>query len=198
MKKNLLKVILSVNALVWIIVSAINYIGIMLQLKEDIMSIFLWSIFTIMMYGLVVYAISMLITRLFMIYQFRDNKVKYFNRKVLLKQLLLLTFVITYLYGACYYNSHLLGLLPMLLFFGKMLIHIGRFYVYTDGRLLMFDDRSIEYLVQDINLGEEKIERQEFNTRNLTIKEVQFTMHFQEKKFLAGIIAKEEDQKDVA
>jgi hypothetical protein len=86
----------------------------------------------------------------------------------------------------------------MLLFFGKKLIHLGRFYVYKEGRLIMFDDKSKEYLVQDINLLGEKLELQEFNTRNLTIKDLQYKMYSQEKKFLAGVFSKEEDQKEVA
>jgi hypothetical protein len=198
MKKIILNCILFVNAVIWISLSAINYIGIMLQLKEDIMSIFLWSIFTIMMYGLVLYSISLVITRLYLIYQFRENKVKYINRNILLRQLLLLTIVIIYLYGACYYNAHLLGVLPIFLFFGKKLTQIGRLYVYEEDGLKLIDDTAKEYFIRDIDLRGGKISIQEMNSRNLERKEVQYNMHPEEKKFLAGILAKDKDVKEVA
>jgi hypothetical protein len=198
MKKVILNIILSFNALVWIILSAVNYIGIMLQLNEDIMSIFLWSIFTIMMYGLVLYSITMVLSRVYMIYQFRANKVKYLNRQVFLRQLLLLAFVITYLYGACYYNAHLLGLLPLLLFFGKKLTQLGSFYVVAGEKLMLIDDIAKEYFVRDINLPVGKIEIQENNTRNLEIKVIEYKMRPEEKKFLAVVFAKEEDVMEVA
>jgi hypothetical protein len=198
LKKIILNMILSVNALIWIIFSAINYVGIMLQLKEDIMSIFLWSIFTIMMYGLVVYAISLVITRLYLIYQFRNCKVKYLNRPIFVRQMLLLTVAIAYLYVACYYNAHFLGLLPMFLFFGKKLTNVGKVYLYVDEKLLLIDDTAKEYLVHDIDIKAGKVAIQEINTRNLDILKIQYKMHPEEKKFLEDICINNMDFKEVA
>ena len=196
--KNILKVILTFNAFIWIIISTVNYIGIMQQLNEDIMSIFLWSVFTVMMYGMIIYSISLVITRLFLLYQYKNNKAKYINKKVLRRQTFLLIGSILYLYVACYDNSNFLGLLPMFLFFSKLLTNAGRFYIYEQNRLLLIDDMAKEYLVKVINPGDGKIEVLEINTRNTDIKELTYKIHSKESKFLAEFFIMKVDEKEVA
>jgi hypothetical protein len=196
--KNMLKIILILNTFIWIIISTVNYIGIMQQLNEDIMSIFLWSVFTIMMYGMIIYSISLVISRLFLLYQYKSNKDKYINTQVLRRQIVLLIGAMLYLYGACYYNSNFLGLLPMFLFFSKLLTDAGRFYIYEKDSLLMIEDMAKEYLVKVINQVDGKIEVIEINTRNTDRKELTYKLHSKESKFLSDFFMKEVEEKEVA
>ncbi len=187
MNKIIFNLILALNTFLWIVLSTINYVGIMLQLEEDIMKIFLWSIITVTMYGVVIYSISMIITRLYLMHQFKKIKVKYVNHKAFRKQIILLSVVILYLYGACYNNSIFIGLLPMLLFFSKKLTNIGRFYIYDNNRLLIIKDISNEYQVKEVIQKGNKISLQEVHTRNLDIKETVYIMDPEESKFLSDI-----------
>lgn len=198
MKKLILNILLFMNAFVWIIFSTINYVGIMLQLEEDVMSIFLWSIFIILMYGLLVYAISLVITRIYLIHRYRKCKLKYVNRPVLVRQIILLIAVIVYLYGACYYNAHLMGLLPLLLFFGKKLTNVGKLYFYEDERLILINDAAKECLVRDIDIETGKVMIQEMNTRSSEVIRIQYKMDPEEKKFLEDICTNNSDFKEVA
>lgn len=198
MKKIILNILLFVNAFVWIIFSSINYVGIMLQLEEDVMSIFLWSIFIILMYGLVVYAVSLVITRVYLICWYKKCKMKYMNQSVFVRQIILLTAVIVYLYGACYYNAHLMGLLPLLLFFGKKLTNMGKVYFYEDERLILINDAAKECLVRDIDIETGIVTIQEMNIRNSEVIRIQYKMDPEEKKFLEDICINNSDFKEVA
>jgi hypothetical protein len=186
MKKVFMKLILALNALVWIIVSSINYIGIMQQLNNDIMRIFLWSIFTATMYVVVIYSITLGIKRVLVLHQYKDNNIKYISNRNFVKQLLLLGGIILYLYGACYVNSIFLGLLPMLLFFSNTLIDMGRLYIYEKDQLLMFEDISKEYQVIDFDLSENKLSIEETGkSSHKTIGNI-YIMDEEENKFLSG------------
>lgn len=187
MNKIIFNLILALNTFLWIVLSTINYVGIMLQLKEDIMKIFLWSIITVTMYGVVIYSISMIITRLYLMHRFKKIKIKYVNHKAFRKQIILLSVVILYLYGACYSNSIFIGLLPMLLFFSKKLTNIGRFYIYDNNRLLIIKDISNEYQVKEVIQKGNKISLQEIHTRYLDVKETVYIMNPEESKFLSDI-----------
>lgn len=187
MNKIKFNLILALNTFLWIVLSTINYVGIMLQLEEDIMKIFLWSIITVTMYGVVIYSISMIITRLYLMHRFKKIKTKYVNYKAFRKQIILLSVVILYLYGACYNNSIFIGLLPMLLFFSKKLTNIGRFYIYDNNRLLIIKDISNEYQIKEVIQKGNKISLQEVHTRNLDIKETVYIMDPEESKFLSDI-----------
>jgi hypothetical protein len=197
-RKIIIKLILALNAFIWIVLSMINYVGIMIQLKEGIMKIFLWSIITVTMYGVVIYAITLVITRIFQIYHYKDIKIKYINMKAFRREIFLLTGVILYLYGACYYNSIFIGLLPMLIFFSKSLTNLGRFYIYENGRLLMIDGVSNQYQVKGFSQQDNKVIIQEVNTRSLDLKETVFDIDSGESKFLMGFFIKEATEMEVA
>ena len=198
MKRTLFNLILAMNAFIWIVLSCINYVGIMQQLNENIMKIFLWSIITVTMYGVVIYSITLILTRLYLMHRFKKIKIKYHDQKALAKQMILLFAVILYLYGACYYNSIFIGLLPMLLFFSKKLTNIGRFYIYEKDRILIIEDISNEYLVKEVNKIGNQISLQGMHTRSLDIKVSVFNMTSEERKFLNKHFLKNANEMEVA
>jgi hypothetical protein len=170
----------------------------MLQLKEDIIRIFLWSIITVMMYGVVVYAITLALMRALLIYRYRNYKTKYFSSKSYYKQIILLSGVILYVYGACFYNFHFLGLLPMLLFFSNLLTNIGRFYIYENDRLILIEDLSNKYVITDIKMKDGKTTIRGYHIRSLDNKEMEFNSDAVEGKFLTSHLIKETKEEIVA
>lgn len=196
--KKIIKIVLAMNVLIWSVLSIINYIGIMEQFKDDIIRIFLWSIFIVIMYGVVIYSITMEIHRILLICQYRNNKLKYISNKAFIKQNVLLGLVIIYLYGICYYNSQFIGLLPMFLFFSNILTDMGRFYVYDNQVLIMIEDISKEYLVKEFNLSEQKLFIQENDRSCQGTIEVTYKMDAEEIKFLSDYLIKDTDKMEVA
>lgn len=196
MKKIITNLIIAFNALIWIVLSGINYIGIILQLNENIMKIFLWSIILVFMYGIVIYSITKVLSKLLLIYQFRDNKVKFINNRIFGRQILLLTVFVLYLYGICYSSSYFLGLLPMFLFFSNKLTNPGRFYVYHNERLLVIEDFSKEYYITDIKIEDGMLYAKKVNTINLDEKNIKFSLDSEESKFLTEIFSKEQETKE--
>jgi len=166
MKKIYLHIILNINALLWIILSTMNYIEIYRQIKTELMGAILWSVLIFMMYVLILYSGSLVITRIYYICRYRRIKTKYMNKSALVKQIVLLTLVIGYIYGLCYYNANFMGIIPMLLFFNNKLMQTGKFFVYHKERLIFMDDKSSEYIVKSINSLENSIVVQDVKRNN--------------------------------
>lgn len=166
MKKKYLNIILNMNALLWVLLSAFNYSGIYQQIKEELIGAILWSVLVFMMYVLILYSSSLVITRIFYIYRYRRIKTKYMNKSALVKQMVLLTLVIAYIYGVCYSNSNFMGIIPMILFFSNKFMQTGKFFVYHKDRLIFMDDRSSEYIVKSINSLENSIVVQDVKKNN--------------------------------
>ncbi|MBB2184724.1 hypothetical protein H0486_17800 [Lachnospiraceae bacterium MD1] len=194
MKRTIPKILLILNTTVWTIISIINYIGIMNQI-EDVMQIFLWSIFILMMYWLIGYASSMLIKRLYYIHRNNEN-VRYNSQLLIIKPMFLLFAVVIYLYGACYLNSNLLGLLPMFLFFGKILIPSGLIYVQREDTFYVLDHHAKEYIVQNINLEKRVLILQEMNPNRQI--ETQLPLSEHDLSFLQNLLIKNVEVKEVA
>jgi hypothetical protein len=198
MKRVIARLILAFNVFIWIVVSSINYIGIILQLNNDMIRIFLWSIFIVMTYGLIIYAITLEINRILLILQYRDYKIKYISNKAFMKQNILLGTAILYLYGVCYTNYQFIGMLPMFLFFGNEITNMGRFYVYKNECLYLFEDITKEYQVKEFHLEEKKLAIREMESKSEHITEITYNMDEEEIKFLSGFFNKGFDKVEVA
>lgn len=198
MKKKICTLVLSLNALVWIIISAVNYIGIMQQLEGDIIRIFIWSIIIVMMYGVIIYSLTLILTRIFLLNQYRQCKIKYYNNKAFGRQIRFLSGVIIYVYIVCLYNYHFLGLIPMFLFFSNILTNLGRLYILDQDYLLLIEDFSKEYRVVEIKGKDDKLLIGVVNTRSQEKKEMELNADPMENKFLMGFLAKEVTEEVVA
>lgn len=198
MRKVMIKLILAINVIVWIILSFINYVGIMQQLNNDMIRIFIWSIFIVMVYGVIIYSLTLEIKRVLLLYLYRGYKVKYISNRAFIKQNILLGVAILYVFGACYYSSDFLGLIPMLLFFSKSLINMGRFYVWDNEHLIMAEDISKEYQVISFNPNEKKLSVREIDTKTHNTIEAVYQMEEEEIKFLTGVFEKAFDKMEVA
>lgn len=198
MRKVMIKLILAINVIVWIILSFINYVGIMQQLNNDMIRIFIWSIFIVMVYGVIIYSLTLEIKRVLLLYLYRGYKVKYISNRAFIKQNILLGVAILYVFGACYYSSDFLGLIPMLLFFSKSLINMGRFYVWDNEQLIMAEDISKEYQVISFNPNEKKLSVREIDTKTHNTIEAVYQMEEEEIKFLTGVFEKAFDKMEVA
>ena len=198
MKKTYLNVILTINALLWTVSSAFNYIGIYRQIKAELMSAILWSFLIFMMYVLILYSSSLVIARIYYIYKYRRNKTKYMNKTALLKQMLLLSLAMFYIYGLCYYNSNFMGMIPMFLFFSNKLMQTGKFYIYHKDQLIFMDDKSSEYIVKSFNSLENSIIVQDTKKNNDITVLLNRKKRRKEEEFLNSYDMRINSSKDVA
>ncbi len=190
MKKVIIRIIPTINIILWTLLSFINYLGIMHQLKEDIVKTFIWSIITAVMYMIVIYSVTLYLKRRLLLYQYRDYNLKYINNSIIMKQTLMLFGTILYLYGLCYYSFIFIGLMPIFIFFSGILMNMGRFYVYIKGQLHMVEDITKEYIVIDFDPKEKKLFLQDISfkdhkslvslesTYNMDEEEIQFLNRF--------------------
>lgn len=198
MKKLILKIILILNALLWTILSVFNYINIYQQMKTDIMKLIVWSPVIILMYMLILRVSSLLIERIYYILNYHKIKSKYMNKLVLIRQILFLNIAVWVIYGLCYYSSDFLGIIPLVLFFSKKLMQTGKFYVYHNGRLLLFDEKSGEYIVKSINSLENRIVVQEMKGINPKTIVLDIKKPHKEEVFLNSFHWKLDDSQEVA
>lgn len=160
-----LRITKSVFALIWTIISAVNYLGIYHQIKGLFMEMFLWSLFIIMAYVLILYAGIRIIKRCFYIVAFRRIRLKYMDTSKFMKQIGMFVGIISYVYGLCYQSSNFIGLIPAILFFYKQFLITGKMFIYINDQLIFLDDKSTEYIVNNIN-------SQDNNTKAKGTKEV--------------------------
>jgi hypothetical protein len=193
MKRAITRVVLVFNIIVWVALSSVNYIGIMQQLKEYIMKVFVWSIFTIILYVVITYSVTLHLKRILLAYQYRDYNLKYLSNKAIKKQIFLLFVAIIYLYGLCYYSSNFIGLVPVFIFFSKELMSMGRFYVYVHGQLYMIEDLSKEYIVSDFDKELKKLVIAETTSGSHRALEAAYSMDTEEIQFLARFFYKEDE-----
>lgn len=194
MKRAVTRLILAINVIVWIVISSINYIGIMQQLREQIMKVFLWSIFTVILYVVIIYSVTLQLKRILLLYQFRDYKLKYISNKAFTKQILFLVAAVIYLYGLCYYSANFIGLIPVFIFFSKELMIMGRFYVYIKGQLYMIEDLSKDYAVLDFDIEQMKLVMEEIAPGKNKTLDAAYKMDIDEMQFLSRFFVKKEDK----
>lgn len=197
MKQMEFKIILLTNALLWSVLSFYNYLAIYKQISDDIMMVIVWCPFITTMYGMILYASTMVIARLYYIIKYYKIKTKFLNTPALIRQIFMLSLSIFIIYGLCYYEAIFMGLIPMLLFFSKKLMQTGKFYVFDQDRLLLFDDRSVEYIVKSVNSLENRIILQDIKGDSL--KTVVLNKKLQkEEDFLNSFHINDDETKEVA
>jgi hypothetical protein len=198
MKKLLFKIIMIVYVFLWLILSAVSYLGVYPQINKSFMDIFVWSFLLTAAYLLVLYAGSLLVTRFYLILIYRKIKAKYLDIPSMMKQILLLTTAILFIYGLCSQAAYYIGLTPIMLFFYKKFLQVGKFYVYHNGRLIYLDDKSREYTVKCINTYENKTAIQIMkgsSTRTVVLNQEKYR---RETQFLKTQYVNVNDSKEVA
>jgi hypothetical protein len=198
MKKLLFKIIMIVYMLLWLLLSVFCYREVYPQINKSFMDVFVWSFFIIAAYLLVCYAGFLLVTRFYLILIYRKVKVKYLDIPPMMKQTLLLTTAILFTYGLCNQAAYYIGLVPIMLFFHKKFLRIGRFYVYYNGRLIYMDDKSREYTVKSINTYENKTAIQIIKDTNIRTIVLNQEKYRKETRFLKTQYVNVNDSKEVA
>jgi hypothetical protein len=101
-----------------------------------------------------------------------------------------------YIYGVCYQHYFFMGLIPMMLFFGKKILQPGKFFLYHNGQLIMIDEKSSEYIVKSMNSMESSIQIQD--KKSTSMKEINLKIHSREILFLDSLFIRLNESKEVA